>query len=286
MNNTRGKGQGARGKIKNKLIFIGGLIIVSLILTAVFASIIAPYDPKEQNLYEGLNTPDFNHPFGKDRLGRDILSRIIYGSRISLLVGIAVVGVSSFIGIIIGSISGYIGGKTDEVIMRLCDIFLAFPGILLAIAIMSILGPSLNNVIIALCVMGWVSYARLIRGQILSLREREFVLAVDALGGNSSRIIIRHLLPNILSPIIVEATFGMAGAIIAEAGLSFLGLGVQPPHPSWGSMLNEGRQFLLIAPHLTIFPGLAIMLTVLSLNFLGDGIRDRIDVKNGRGERI
>lgn len=282
MNEARDKGQGVRGK----LIFIGGFIILALIFTAIFAPFVAPYDPKEQNLYDGLNTPDFNHPFGKDRLGRDILSRIIYGSRISLLVGIIVVGVSSIIGILIGSISGYIGGKTDEIIMRLCDIFLAFPGILLAIAIMAVLGPNLNNVIIALCAMGWVGYARLIRGQILSLREREFVLAVGALGGNSSRIIIRHLLPNMLSPVIVEATFGMAGAIIAEAGLSFLGLGVQPPQPSWGSMLNEGRQFLLIAPHLTIFPGLAIMLTVLSLNFLGDGIRDRMDVKNGRGERI
>ncbi|MBI3815817.1 MAG: ABC transporter permease [Nitrospinae bacterium] len=270
----------------SKLIFIGGLIIASLILTAVFAPLIAPYDPKEQNLYEGLNPPDYNHLFGKDRLGRDILSRVIYGSRISLLVGITVVGVSSLIGIIVGSISGYIGGKTDEIIMRLCDIVLAFPGILLAIAIMAVLGPNLNNVLIALCAIGWVGYARLIRGQILSLREREFVLAVDALGGSSSRIIIRHLLPNILSPIIVEATFGMAVAITAEAGLSFLGLGVQPPQPSWGSMLNEGRQFLLIAPHLTVFPGLAIMLTVLSFNFLGDGIRDMMDVKNGRGERI
>ena len=265
--------------ISKTRVFVGGSIIIFLLLTAIFAPLIAPYNPKEQNLYEGLNTPDYKHPLGQDRLGRDILSRVIYGSRISLLVGILVVGISSTIGVTIGSISGYIGGKVDEIIMRFCDIVLAFPGILLAIAIMSVLGPSLNNVIIALCAMGWVSYTRLIRAQILSLREREFVVAVDSLGGSSSRIILRHLLPNVISPLIVEATFGMAGTIIAEAGLSFLGLGVQPPNPSWGSMLNEGRQFLLIAPHLTIFPGLAIMVTVLGFNFLGDGIRDLMDVK-------
>ena len=267
-------------KTQNLLLFVGGFLIIFLILTALFAPFIAPYDAKEQNLYEGLNPPDYQHPFGKDRLGRDILSRIVYGSRISLLVGIVVVSVSASIGIIIGSISGYIGGRVDEIIMRLCDIVLAFPGILLAIAIMSILGPSLSNVIIALCAMGWVSYARLIRGQILSLREREFVLAIEAIGGSSARIIIKHLLPNVVSSVIVEATFGMAGAIVAEAGLSFLGLGVQPPHPSWGSMLNEGRQFLLIAPHLTIFPGFAIMVTVMGFNFVGDGVRDLTDVKN------
>jgi peptide/nickel transport system permease protein len=263
----------------SKLMIVGGLIIIFLILIAILAPVISPYDPKEQNLYEGLNTPDYQHPFGQDRLGRDILSRVIHGSRISLLVGIIVVAVSSFIGALVGSFSGYMGGKADEIIMRFCDIVLSFPGILLAIAIMSILGPSLNNVIIALCAMGWVSYTRLIRGQILSLREREFVVAVDSLGGSPFRIILRHLLPNVISPLIVEATFGMAGAIIAEASLSFLGLGVQPPHPSWGSMLNEGRQFLLIAPHLTIFPGLAIMIMVLGLNFVGDGIRDLMDVR-------
>ncbi|MEK6589329.1 MAG: nickel transporter permease [Nitrospinota bacterium] len=263
----------------SKLFFIGGLIIVSILLAAFFAPIIAPYNPKEQNLYEGLAPPDYKHLFGRDKLGRDILSRVLYGSRISLFVGIIVVSVSSIIGIIVGSLSGYKGGRVDEIIMRFCDILLAFPGILLAIAIMSVLGPNLTNVIVALCITAWVSYARLIRGQILSLREREFILAVDALGGSSYRIILKHLLPNILSPLIVEATFGIAGAIIAESGLSFLGLGVQPPHPSWGSMLNEGRQFLLIAPHLTIFPGIAIMITVLGFNFIGDGIRDLMDVK-------
>jgi peptide/nickel transport system permease protein len=208
---------------------------------------------------------------------------MIYGSRISLIVGILVVSISLTIGLSIGSMAGYFGGIIDEAIMRLVDVFLAFPGILLAIAITAVLGPSLRNVLIALCLMGWVGYARIIRGQILAVRDLEYVQAAQANGASPLRIMIRHILPNILAPVIVEATFGMAGAIIAEAGLSFLGLGIQPPSPSWGSMLAEGRQFLLLAPHLTTFPGLAIMLTVLGLNFVGDGLRDAMDVRKDRG---
>jgi peptide/nickel transport system permease protein len=193
------------------------------------------------------------------------------------MVGLITVGVSSIVGILLGALAGYFGGWTDEIIMRLTDILLAFPGLLLAIALMAVRGPGIPNVIIALSILGWVGYARLVRGQILALKQVEFVTAARALGAPSRRIIGRHLLPNILSPLLVEATFGMAAAILAEAGLSFLGLGTQPPNPSWGAMLNEGRRFLLEAPHLSLFPGLAIMVVVLAFNFLGDGLRDTLD---------
>lgn len=264
---------------KNKPALFGLSVLVVFFLVALFAAFLAPADPSELHLEEGLNGPSPHHLFGQDKLGRDILSRMVYGSRISLLVGITVVSISLMTGLIIGSVAGYFGGLLDEAIMRVVDIFLAFPGILLAIAITAVLGPSLRNVLIALCLMGWVGYARIIRGQILSVRELEYVQAARANGASPLRILSRHILPNIMAPVIVEATFGMAGAIIAEAGLSFLGLGVQPPTPSWGSMLAEGRQFLLLAPHLTTFPGLAIMLTVLGLNFIGDGLRDAFDVR-------
>jgi peptide/nickel transport system permease protein len=264
---------------QNKLAFFGLCLLSLFILVSLFARQLAPFDPAEQHLEEGLNGPSFHHLLGQDKLGRDILSRMIYGSRISLMVGLSVVSISLFVGLFIGSMAGYFGGVIDEVIMRIVDVFLAFPGILLAIAITAVLGPSLQNVLIALCLMGWVGYARIIRGQILSVRELEYVQAAKSNGASASRILVRHILPNIMAPVIIEATFGMAGAIIAEAGLSFLGLGVQPPTPSWGSMLAEGRQFLLLAPHLTTFPGLAIMLTVLGLNFVGDGLRDAMDVR-------
>jgi peptide/nickel transport system permease protein len=189
------------------------------------------------------------------------------------------VSISLLIGLTIGSISGYYGGFVDELFMRVVDILMAFPGILLAIAMVAVLGPSLNHVILALCLIGWVGYARLVRGQVLYVRELEYVTAAHALGASPARIITCHLIPNLIAPVIVEATFGMAGAILAEASLSFLGLGVQPPTPSWGAMLNEGREFLLFAPHATTFPGLAIMLVVLGFNFLGDGLRDYLDVK-------
>ncbi|MBI5815988.1 MAG: ABC transporter permease [Nitrospinae bacterium] len=246
---------------------------------ALTAPLVSPASPFDQDLYNGLGSPGAEHLLGQDRLGRDILSRIIFGARISLLVGFTTVTVSVVIGSAIGAAAGYAGGKVDEFVMRVCDVFLAFPGILLAIAVMAILGPSLSNVIIALCMMGWTSYARLVRGQTLTLREREYVQAARALGAGAPRVILRHIIPNAAPPVIVEATFGVASAILAEAGLSFLGLGVQPPTPSWGSMLAEGRQFLLVAPHLTIFPGLAVMLTVMGINFLGDGLRDLMDPK-------
>lgn len=264
---------------RNKLALFGLFLLFLFILVSLFANQLAPFDPAEQHLSEGLNAPSFHHLLGQDKLGRDILSRMIYGSRISLMVGLSVVAISFMVGLFVGSMAGYFGGVVDEVIMRVVDVFLAFPGILLAIAITAVLGPSLRNVLIALCLMGWVGYARIIRGQILSVRELEYVQAARSNGASTLRILICHILPNIMAPVIIEATFGMAGAIIAEAGLSFLGLGVQPPTPSWGSMLAEGRQFLLLAPHLTTFPGLAIMLTVLGLNFFGDGLRDAMDVR-------
>ena len=248
-------------------------------MTALSADIVAPYNPLEQNISQGLTAPSQAHWCGQDKLGRDLLSRIIYGSRISLWVGISTVSISLLVGLTIGSISGFYGGWIDEIFMRMVDILMAFPGILLAIAMVAVLGPGLNHVILALCLISWVGYARLVRAQVLYLRELEYVTAAYALGANPARIIIQHLVPNLIAPVIVEATFGMAGAILAEASLSFLGLGAQPPTPSWGSMLNEGRQFLLLAPHHTTFPGLAIMLVVLGFNFLGDGLRDYLDVK-------
>ncbi|PID58931.1 peptide ABC transporter permease [candidate division KSB3 bacterium] len=265
--------------LKNKLALFGASIVLFLLLTAIFAPLLAPYDPCEQHIMQGLESPSRAHLFGLDKLGRDVLSRVIYGSRISLWVGITTVSASMIVGVIVGSISGFYGGFIDDLFMRLVDILMAFPGILLAIAMVAVLGPGLNHVILALCLISWVGYARLTRGQILSLRELEYVTAAHAIGAAPPRIIVRHLLPNLMAPLIVEASFGMAGAILAEASLSFLGLGSQPPTPSWGSMLNEGRHFLLLASHLTTFPGLAIMVVILGFNFLGDGLRDYFDVR-------
>lgn len=267
-------------KAKNTFIIIGISIIVLLFIFSAFAPFIAPYDPSGQNLYERLQGPSASHLLGQDSLGRDILSRIIYGARVSLKVGFITILISGLAGTFIGSIAGYYGGRTDQVIMRICDIFLAFPGLLMAITLISVLGPGLYNVILALCIMGWVSYARLVRGQILLLKNMDYIQAAVACGIGDMKIIVKHLLPNLMTPIIVHSTFGIAGAIVAEAGLSFLGLGVQPPESSWGMMLSEGRKFLLIAPHITTFPGLAIMIVVLGLNFLGDGLRDRLDTKS------
>jgi peptide/nickel transport system permease protein len=259
--------------------YIGLAILILLLVSALFAPVLAPYDPTRQNLDNDLRTSSKANPLGTDKLGRDILSRVLYGSRISLLVGGTTVVISLAIGLAIGSISGYFGGRADQWLMRLVDILMAFPGILLAIAFTAVLGPGLDHVILALCLIGWTSYARLVRGEILALREREFVQAARALGCKPGRVIARHLLPNLLSPLLIQATFGLAAAIIAEGSLSFLGLGVEPPTPSWGSMLNDGRQFLLVAPHLTTYPGIAIMVTVFGLNLVGDGLQDRLQAR-------
>ena len=257
-----------------------GLAVVSaVLLLALFAPWIAPYDPGTQALDSGLSPPSVSHWLGQDKLGRDIFSRLAFGSRVSLAVGLGTVSISLLLGLLAGSLAGFFGGRTDRLLMRLADMLLAFPGILLAIGITAVLGPSLRNVLIALSVLGWVGYARLVRAQVLQVRELEFVQAAQAVGSPPARLLLRHILPNALSPILVEATFGIARAIVAEAGLSFLGLGVQPPTPSWGAMISEGRHFLFVAPHLTLAPGIAIMLTVMAFNFIGDGLRDALDVR-------
>jgi peptide/nickel transport system permease protein len=257
-----------------------GLIIVLIaVLAAVAGPLLSPYDPAAQELARRLEAPSLSHPLGLDELGRDILARLMQGARISLLVGLAVVSVSSTVGMLFGSMAGYFGGRLDDAISRVIDVLMAFPGILLAIALVAVLGPSLTNVVLALSVIGWVGYARLVRGHALRARELEFVQAARASGAGASRIVFHHILPTAFPSVIVQATIGMAAAIIAEAALSFLGLGVQPPTPSWGTMLDAGRAHLFDAPHLTIFPGLAIALLVLGFNFLGDGLRDRVDPK-------
>ena len=250
-----------------------------LVVASLAAPWIAPFDPTRQQLDEDLRRPTLEHPLGQDKLGRDQLSRVIYGARVSLQVGIATVVVTATIGVVVGAIAGYAGGAIDFWAMRIVDVLLAFPGILLAIAMSAVLGPSLRNVVIALGAIGWTGYARLVRGEVLALKQREHVQAALALGVPRGRVLARHILPLLAAPVVVQATFGMAAAIVAEASLSFLGLGVQPPTPSWGAMINDGRTFLLVAPHLTLWPGLAIFTTVLGLNFLGDGLRDVLDVR-------
>lgn len=265
---------------------IGLLIIAGFFIVAIFAPLIAPYDPVTQKQQAGnlpievRLKPTLSHPFGLDDLGRDVLSRVIYGARISMQVGVMVVMISALIGIAIGSISGYYGGWVDRFFSGfLFNVFMAFPSILLAIAMVAFLGPSIRNLIIALSVIGWVGYARLMRGQVLKVREYDFVTAARAIGAGDLRILVRHILPNAIQPLIVQASLGMAGAVLSEASLSFLGLGVQPPTPSWGVMLNDARSFLSVAPHLLIFPGLTVMLTVMAFNFVGDSLREMLDPK-------
>jgi peptide/nickel transport system permease protein len=261
---------------------VGGAIVGLAVFLAIFGQWIVPYDPSLQALALRLQAPTRLHPFGLDELGRDILSRVILGARVSLFVGLAVVSVSSTVGTVVGSLAGYFRGRIDDAISRLIDVLLAFPGILLAIALVAVLGPSLGHVVLALTAIGWVAYARLVRSVALKTRELDYVQAARALGAGPVRILFRHVIPTALPTVAVQATLGMAGAIIAEAALSFLGLGVQPPTPSWGTMLDAGRVHLFDAPHLTMFPGLSIALLVLGLNFLGDHLRDRIDPHTAR----
>jgi peptide/nickel transport system permease protein len=265
---------------KNRLARAGFIVVSGLIVVAVFAPGIARMDPNDCRLAAELSSISPQYWMGADPDGCDIYSRVVFGARISLKVGITVVGFSASLGILIGLLSGYFGGWMDRALMFVLECFQAFPGILLAITITA-LSPtrSINLVIFALCVSGWVGYARLVRGQTLLLREQEYVTAARALGQGPGRIMFREILPNLMSPVIVQATFGMAGAILAEAGLSFLGLGAPPGEPSWGSMLNEGREYMLVAPHISVFPGIAIMIVVLGFNFLGDGLRDALDPK-------
>ncbi len=265
-------------------------ILLTLIVTALFSPQVAPHNPIRERLLDRLLPPawdqdgDWHYVLGTDHLGRDLLSRIIFGSRVSLAVGVAAVVVGGALGISLGVTAGFFGGRLDEVIMALADMQLAFPTILLAIAIIAVLGPSFANLVVVIGISGWVTYARIARGQVLSLREKEFVEAIRAQGGNQFRIIIRHILPNILSPLIVVATLDLARTIILESTLSFLGLGIQPPTPSWGGMLSDGREYLLSAWWIATFPGVALMLTALSFNRLGDWIRDLADPRLRRTE--
>ena len=274
----RSAGTAAR---RNPLAAVGIVLVVIFLIFAWFAPWIAPQDPAAINLPVRLDPPSRLHSFGTDELGRDVLSRVIYGARISMLVGSSVVAISLALGLVIGSIAGYYGGRIDRFInVVVMNAFLSFPGILLAIAFVAFRGPGIFNLVLALSLGGWVGYARLVRGQVLAAREREFVEAARSLGASDLRIVVRHILPNIIQPVIVQAAIGMAGAVLAEATMSFLGLGVPPPTASWGTMLNDGRAHLFDAPHLVLFPALAVMLAVLSFNFIGDALRDYLDPRS------
>lgn len=262
---------------QNKSAMVGLAIIMVLILSALFADIIAPFGIDDQNLMNALQKPNSTHWFGTDNFGRDIFSRVVHGSRISLQVGFIAVGIAMITGGILGAIAGYYGGRLDNFIMRMMDILLAIPSILLAISIVAALGPGLSNVMIAVGISSIPSYSRIVRASVLTLKDQEFVEAARAVGANDVRIIGRHIIPNSMAPIIVQATLGVAGAILSAAGLSFIGLGIQPPTPEWGAMLSSGRQFIRDYPHMTAFPGLAIMITIFGLNLLGDGLRDALD---------
>jgi peptide/nickel transport system permease protein len=262
---------------RNRAALVGLVIILVLVLVALFAPWLAPYNPYAVTLTGRLQPPGNGHPLGTDELGRDILSRLIYGARVELWVGIVTVALSGLIGVTAGLLAGYLGSSWDGVLMRVVDVFLAFPVIILAIAIVAVRGPGLTNVLIALGLVYWTTYARVVRGVVLALREEEFTWAARTLGATPVRIMFRHLLPYTLAPLLVLASLGMANAILAEAALSFLGLGIQPPEASWGSMLNSGMQFLRNASFLTLSPGLAIFVTVLGFNLLGDGLRDALD---------
>lgn len=254
---------------------IGMGICLALILVALAAPLIAPHDPEATHRELAFAGPSSTYLLGNDADGRDILSRIVYGTRVSLGIGVAVVGVSLIVGCVAGMTAGYLGGWMERIFVFVADVFLAFPGFLFAIAVAAFLMPSIGNVILILCLKGWVTYARLARGQAMALKDREFVVAGRAMGARTRRILLRHLFPNMLGPIAVNASFGLAGVIMVESALSFLGLGVPVDVPSWGAMIDQGTQYLLVAPHLSIFPGLAIMLVVLGFNFLGDGLREK-----------
>lgn len=261
----------------NKAAMFGLAVILILVFGAIFADFIAPYGYDDQDLKARFQTPNAQHWLGTDNFGRDIFSRILYGAQVSLKVGLLAVGIAMVSGGALGAIAGFYGGKLDNVIMRFVDILLAIPSILLAISIVAALGPELRNVMIAVGVGSIPSYARIVRASVLSLRDQEFIEAARAVGANDTRLIMKHIIPNSLAPLIVQSTIGVAGAILSAAGLGFIGLGIQPPLAEWGAMLNSGRQYIRDYPHMTAFPGLAIMITIFALNLLGDGLRDALD---------
>ena len=267
--------------LKNKLAKIGILIIVALILTAIFSPLISTHNPIEGNILERLQSPSKNHFLGTDEMGRDVFSRMIYGTRISISIGIIAVGISVIVGTFLGLIAGYFGGKIDTVIMRFVDIMLCFPTFFLILMVIAFLEPNIYNVMIVIGLTSWTGLARLVRGETLSVKERDFITAAKGLGLKKRRIIFVHILPNVIAPVIVASILGVGAAILTESGLSFLGLGVQPPTPSWGNILTSDKDYIHIAWWLSIFPGLAILITVLSWNLLGEGLRDVFDPRTG-----
>lgn len=267
----------ARLKNNNLGLFLSAGILIFFILAALFAGYIAPHDPEKANLELRLKEPCREYPFGTDHLGRCILSRIIFGARVSLLVGLLVVSSSFILGLAIGTLSGYYGGWLDEMVMRIVDAFLAFPSLLLALGIAGLFGAGFMNLVIALITVDWAGYARLARGSVMTVKEQDYIKAAKGLGAGDMHVILRHVIPNIISPLIVMATIGMGYVILSAAGLSFLGFGVQPPTPEWGSMLSEGKTYIRSVPYIMIFPGIAIMLTVMAFNYLGDELRDLLD---------
>ena len=274
----RPTGVARRGPLLANPLNLFAIVLIALFaLGAVLAAVIAPYDPIVQALGSRLDPPSAAHWLGTDQLGRDIASRLLYGARISLFIGLVVVATAGLVGTAVGLVAGYAGGLVDEALMRFTEIFLAFPPLILAMAIAGALGPSLTNAIIAIAAVTWAVYARLVRGQLLSLRRREYVEAARSIGASGPRILLRHLLPNVLAPLLVQASFDMGAAIVAAAGLSFIGFGAQPPTPEWGVMISEGRNFISTQPWLSLFPGLAILLAVGAFNLLGDGLRDLSD---------
>lgn len=268
--------------IANRFAVAGAVIVFSLFIVSFLAPYITPYSPDDLDAYHVLLPPSTGHWLGTDELGRDVLTRIIYGSRISLKVGFVAVGIAAFIGTISGLLAGYFGGLMDQLLMRLVDIMLCFPTFFLILAVIAMLEPSIWYIMIVIGLTGWMGVARLVRAEVLSLRERDFILAARSIGASNSRIIFRHILPNALSPVLVAATLGVAGAILTESALSFLGIGVQPPVPSWGNMLTAGKDYLEFAWWLSLFPGVAILVTVIAYNLVGEGLRDALDPRTNR----
>ncbi|PYN72771.1 MAG: peptide ABC transporter permease [Candidatus Rokuibacteriota bacterium] len=262
---------------RNQLALFGGVVVVCLATLAILAPLIAPWDPNRPDIKKILDPPSKSHPLGTDQLGRDVLSRMLYGARVSLAVGFVSVGIATLIGIALGALAGYHGGTVDAMVMRLVDLMLVFPRFFLLLAVLAFLRPSIWTIMVVIGLTGWMSVARLVRAEFLSLREREFVLWSQSIGASAFRIIWRHILPNAMAPVLVAMTLGIPAAILTESGLSFLGLGVQPPHASWGNILNEGKDAIEIGWWLSAYPGVAILVTVLSYNLLGEGIRDALD---------
>ncbi len=262
---------------RNKLALVGGVVVLALFLISLMAPLISPYDPNGINAWHVLSAPSWQHWFGTDELGRDVLSRVLYGARISLKVGFVAVGIAVSIGTVIGLLSGYYSGLVDATLMRLVDIMLCFPAFFLILAVITFLEPSIWYIMMVIGLTGWMGVARLVRAETLSIREMDYILAARCIGCSNARIIFRHILPNAISPVLVAATLGVAGAILTESALSFLGIGVQPPTPSWGNILTSGKDYIEFAWWLSLFPGLAILVTVLAYNLLGEGIRDALD---------